>query len=201
LLALAYLGEDRLDMEDYRGAVDAWDRFLKRAPHHPHAMAQKGKALGYLKQNREALSLTRQALDFDPGDPELLIELGSRLIDAGELQEAESSLRTAMEARPQRPLAWVRLGYLYLRQKRVQDAHDLLVEGVNYAVQDDEGRTRAVAFLDLAQIAALQNQPKKAIEYLGAARSEGLKKLPCDVPAFAPLKGQPEFTAVCKPLQ
>jgi tetratricopeptide (TPR) repeat protein len=201
LLALSYLAEDQMDAEEYRGAADAWERFLKRVPHHPYAMAQKGKALGYLKQHREALSLTRQALDFDPGDPELLIELGSRLIDAGQHQEAESSLRTAMEATPPRALAWLRLGYLYLLQKRVQDAQDLLVAAVKYAVQEDEGRTRALAFVDLAQIAAMQGKQKGAIEYLGAARSEGLRKLPCAEPAFAPLKGQAEFEAVCKPIQ
>ena len=197
LLAVGYLAEDRMEAEDYKGAVAAWDRYLKKAPHHPFALAQKGKALGYLKKDREALSLTRQALDFDPGDPELLIELGSRLIDAKQNQEAESTLRQAMEARPPRPLAWLRLGWLYLQQKRVQDAHDVLVEAVTYAYREDEARTRGYAFLDLAEVAGLQGKPAEAMEYLTAAKAEGMKKFPCAAESLQALRGKPEFTALC----
>jgi tetratricopeptide (TPR) repeat protein len=197
LLAVGYLAEDRMEAEDYKAAATAWDRYLKKAPHHPYAMAQKGKALGYLQQHRDALSLTRQALDFDPGDPELLIELGSRLIDAKQFPEAESTLRTAMDARPPRPLAWLRLGWLYLQQKKVQDARDVLVEAVTYAYREDEARTRGLAFVDLAQVAGLQQKPAEALEYLNAARSEGIRKLPCEAPALAQLKGKPEFESLC----
>ncbi len=197
LLAIGYLAEDRMEAEDYKAAVAAWDRYLKKAPHHPFALAQKGKALGYLKRDRDALSLTRQALDFDPGDPELLIELGSRLIDARQNQEAESTLRQAMEARPPRPLAWLRLGWLYLSQKRVQDAHDVLVEAVTYAYREDEARTRGYAFLDLAEVAGLQGKPGEAMEYLTAAKAEGMKKFPCAAESLKALKGKPEFDALC----
>ena len=197
LLAVGYLAEDRMEAEDYKGAVAAWDRYLKRAPHHPYALGQKAKALGYLKKDREALSLTRQALDFDPGDPELLIELASRQIDARQDQEAEATLRQAMEARPPRPLAWLRLGYLYLKQNRPQDAHDILVEAVTYAYREDEARTRGIAFADLGVVAAMQNKYGEAIEYLNAARAEGNKKLPCHAVEFSTYKGKPEFEAVC----
>ena len=197
LLAVGYLAEDRMEADDYKGAVAAWDRYLKRAPHHPFALAQKGKALGYLKKDREALSLTRQALDFDPGDPELLIELGSRLIDAKQNQEAEGALRQAMDARPPRPLAWLRLGWLYLQQKKIQDAHDILVEAVTYAYREDEARTRGLAFVDLAEVAALQGKPNEALEYLGAARAEGIKKLPCNAEELQSLKAKPEFAQFC----
>jgi Flp pilus assembly protein TadD len=199
LLAISYLAEDRMDAEDYKGAVSAWDRMLKRAPHHPYAMGQKGKALGYLGKYRDALSLSRQALDFDPDDPELQIELASRLIDAKQDQEAESILRHAMEARPPRPLAWLRLGYLYMRQNRAQDAHDVLVEAVTYAYREDEGRARGIAFADLAVVAAMQNKYPQAIEYLASAKAEGNKHLPCKALEFKDWATKPEFSAFCPP--
>ena len=197
LLAVGYLAEDRMEADDYKAAATAWDRYLKRAPHHPYALGQKAKALGYLKQDRQALALTRQALDFDPGDPELLIELASRQIDANQDQEAEATLRQAMDARPPRPLAWLRLGYLYMKQNRPQDAHDILVEAVTYAYREDEARTRGIAFADLGLVAAMQNKYGEAVEYLGAAKAEGNSKLPCNATEFKSYKGKPEFEAVC----
>jgi tetratricopeptide (TPR) repeat protein len=197
LLALSFLAEDRMDADDYPGAVAAWDKYLKRAPHHPFALGQKAKALGYLHRHREALSLTRQALEFDPDDPELLIELASRQIDAGQEKEAEETLRRAMDARPPRPLAWLRLGWLYLKQKRVQDAHDVLVEAVTYAYREDESRTRGIAFADLAQASAMGGNLADALQYLAAAQAEGNKRLPCTEHEFDPLRGKPEFDALC----
>jgi tetratricopeptide (TPR) repeat protein len=197
LLAVGYLAEDRMEAEDYKGAVAAWDRYLKKAPHHPFALGQKAKALGYLGKHREALALTREALDFDPGDPELLIELASRMIDAKQDQEAESILRQAMDARPPRPLAWLRLGYLYMKQARWQDAHDILVDAATYAYREDEARTRGIVFADLAVVAAMQNRYSDAVEYLNAAKGEGNKHLPCDGVEFKAYAGRPEFTAAC----
>jgi tetratricopeptide (TPR) repeat protein len=197
LLAIGYLAEDRMEAEDYKGAVASWDRYLKRAPRHPYALGQKGKALGYLAKHKDAIALTRQALDLDPNDPELQIELASRLIDGQQDQEAEAVLRQAMEARPPRPLAWLRLGYLYLRQKRAQDAHDVLVEAVTYAYREDESRTRGLAFADLALVAAMQGKYRETVEYLTASKAEGNKGLPCSAQELKPFAGKPELAAVC----
>ncbi len=198
LLAASYLAEDRMDAGDYQAASAAWDRVLKRAPDHPYALGQKAKALGYLHKDRDALSLTRRALDFDPGDPELLIELGSRQLDAGDRAGAEQSLRAAMEARPPRPIAWLRLGWLYILENRPRDARDTLLEAVTYAYRDDEARTRAGLFADLALVAGMENKEHEALEYLQQARSEGYGKLPCDAPQLKGLRGKAAIEEVCK---
>jgi tetratricopeptide (TPR) repeat protein len=198
LLAAAYLAEDRLEAQDYKGALDAWDRFLKRAPSHPYALGQKGKVLGYLHRDAEAMALTRQALDVDPGDAELLVELGSRQLDAKKLPEAEASLRAAMEARPPRPLAWLRLGYVYLVQGRYKEAHEVLIEGTTYAYRDDEARTRGGFFVDLGLVAAMQSKDDEVIAYLSQAKAEGYGKLPCDAPQLASQHGKPAFDSLCK---
>ncbi len=197
LTAASYLAEDRMAAADYKGAIEAWDRFLKRAPHHPYALGQEAKALGYLHKDREALTLTREALDLDPGDPELLIELASRQIDAQQNTEAENTLQKAMEARPPRPLAWLRLGYLYIKENRPKDARDTLVEAITYAYRDDESRTRASIFADLALVAGMLNNETDAEQYLQQAKAEGYGKLPCDAPQLKGFKGKPAFDALC----
>lgn len=208
LLAIGYLGEERMEAEDWQGAMEAWDKVLKRAPAHPFALGQKAHAAARLAQTktppdpklmRAALAYTREALDYDPNDPELLIELASRQIDAKQEAEAERTLRTAMEARPPRPLAWLRLGFLYLKQNKTRDAKDTLTEAVTYAYREDEARVRGLAFADLAVVAAMQNNYTEVVEYLAAARAEGLqdKKLPCDAVEMKAFKGRAEFDGVC----
>ena len=198
LLAASYLGEDRMDAADYKGAIAAWDRVLKRSPEHPYALGQKAKALGYLHQDREALALTRRALDFDPGDPELLIELGSRQLDAGDRAGAEQSLRSAMEARPPRPIAWLRLGWLYILENKPREAHDTLIEAVTYAYRDDEARTRAGLFADLALVAGMENKEHEAAEYLQEAKKQGYGQLPCNAPQLKGVRGKASIEAICK---
>jgi tetratricopeptide (TPR) repeat protein len=196
-MAAGYLADERMEAADYKGAAAAWDRVLKIAPRHPFALGQKGKAFGYLHKDRDALALTRQALDVDPGDPELMVELASRQIDAQQNQEAEATLRQVMQAKPPRPRAWLRLGYLYMRENRMQDAHDTLIEALTYAYRDDESRTRGIAFCDLAQVAGAQGNYNEAIQYLQQARSEGTATLPCDAPELRAFRGKPEFNAIC----
>jgi tetratricopeptide (TPR) repeat protein len=197
LHALGYLAQDRMTEHDYKAALSDWDKYLSRAPDHPFALGQKGHALARLGQLTDALGSTRMALERDPGDAELLIELASRQIDAGQDREAESTLRQALEIYPPRPLAKLRLGYLYLRQKRGQDARDLLGEAITEAWREDESRTRGVAYADMARVAGLEGKLNEAIEYLSAARAEGPTPLPCEAPELKGFQGKPEFDGLC----
>lgn len=198
LHALGYLGEDRIETADAASAKVEFERYLKRAPGHPWASAKLAYALARLGKKAEAVRLTEQALAKDPGDPELSIELASRLIDDGKLQDAEPHLRTAMDASPPRTLAGLRLGFLYLKSKRYKDAKDLFNRVVAAATRTDESRVRAVAQADLALIAAHEGSFEEAVQRLGAARDEGLRKLPCDDAAFEQWKGKPELVEACK---
>jgi tetratricopeptide (TPR) repeat protein len=199
LHALGYLAEDRMEQQDYKGALAVWDRYLVRAPEHPFALGQKGHTLAHLGRIHEALAITRHALEIDPGNAELLIELASRQIDAGEQREAEKTLRRALEIYPPRPLAKLRLGYLYLMQKRAGDAGQILSEAATEAWREDEAPTRGLIFADLARVAGLLGKVDEAVAYLDASRAEGAPaKLPCDAPELKGFKGKPQFDAVCK---
>jgi tetratricopeptide (TPR) repeat protein len=198
LLALGYLGEDRMAEMDFKTALAIWDKYLARAPDHPFALGQKGHALARLNRMTESLATTQRALAIDPGDAELLIELASRQIDAGRDKDAEGTLLQALQVYPQRPLAKLRLGFLYLRQKRVRDARDVLHEAITEAWREDEARTRSVAFTDLARVAALEGKFDEVVEYLSAAKAEGFAiQRPCDEPELKPFHGKPEFDSLC----
>jgi tetratricopeptide (TPR) repeat protein len=199
LHALGYLAEDRMEQQDYTGALAVWDRYLARAPEHPFALGQKGHTLARLGRISEALAITRHALEIDPGNAELLIELASRQIDADEQREAEKTLRRALQIYPPRPLAKLRLGYLYLIQKRASDAALILNAAATEAWREDEAPTRGLIFADLARVAGLLGKVDEAVAYLDASRAEGAPaKLPCDAPELQGFKGKPQFDAVCK---
>lgn len=199
LLAQGYIAEERMEGEEWKAAIEGWDAYLKKAPNHPFALGQKAHAEARLGRHVDALSLTRRALDVDPNDPELLIELASRQIDARQEADAERTLRQVMEARPPRPLAWLRLGYLYMKQNRAQDAKEVLLEAVTYAYREDEARVRGLAFADLGIVSAMQDNYTDALQYLAAAKAEGVKdsKLGCGALEFKGFRGRSEFDSIC----
>ena len=198
LHALGYLGEDRLEAHDDASAKVDFERYLKRAPGHPWAQAMLAHTLSRLGKKDEALKLTLEAIKHSPGDPELSIELASRLIDLGKDKDAEPFLQAAMDAKPPRVLAGLRLGYLQLRASRFKEARKSFDLVVKAATRTDESRVRAVAQADLARVAAAEGSLEETVQHLGAAREEGLRKLPCDEPVFTPFKGKPEFEEACK---
>ncbi len=198
LHALGYLGEDRLESRDNSSAKVEFERYLKRSPGHPWATAQLAHALSRLGKKDEALKLTQEASAKNPGDPELEIELASRLIDLGRDRDAEPLLKSALEAKPPRVLAGLRLGFLQFREKRYADARGSFSNVVALATGTDEARVRAVAQADLARVAAAEGNLGEAVQRLSAAKEEGMRKLPCDEPAFAKWKGKPEMDEACK---
>ncbi len=197
LHAIGYLAEEQEDLNQNQAAYDWWSQYLARAPGHPFATARAGRALARLGKAPEGIALTKKALERSPNDPELLIELASRHIDAGEMDRAEAILLDVEKVSPSRPLAWLRLGYLDMKQNKLPQARDQFLSAIKQASGDDEARWRAVAYSDLAELAAQQGQFDAAIENLKQAAKEGMHKLPCDTPELAKFKGKPQFDRVC----
>lgn len=197
LHAIGYLGEERQDAGDEKGAFEWFDKYLQRAPGHPWATGRAARALARLGKKEEAIALTRAALARSD-DPELRIELASRLLDANQDAAAEKVLLAVQEsARPERPLAALRLGWLYMRTGRNKEARAQFLRAVRQATRDDEQRTRGIAYADLAMLAGREELFDNAIEALQAASAEGHRSLPCGAPELAKWKGRPEFDKAC----
>jgi predicted Zn-dependent protease len=197
LHALGYLGEERSEAGDEAGALAAFSRYLARSPNHPWAMARKARALSRLGKKDAAVALTRAALERNPEDAEIRIELASRYLEQGKDALAEEQLRLTLATRPVRPLAALRLGALYLRQRRLDEARAALKQALREARREDEGPTRAAAHADLARVSALSGDADEAVAELRLARAEGLQKLPCAEPELRPLADKPELAALC----
>ena len=196
LHALGYLGEEQIEANDDPGALKTFDQYLARSPGHPWAIGKKGRALARLGKKGEAIALTKAALE-QSNDPELQIELASRFLDLGNEAEAERLLLVVAALTPVRPLALLRLGYIYLRNGKLKEARAQFLRTVVEARREDEARTRALAYADLAQVAGREGILANALEALFAARAEGLRKLPCDEPELAKWKGVAEFDKAC----
>jgi tetratricopeptide (TPR) repeat protein len=200
LHAIGYLAEECQELANDSCTLGWWTTYLARSPGHPFASARAARTLAKLGRKEEALALTRSALERDPSDAELLIELASRHLDAGHAAEAERLLLLSLAQRPPRPLAHLRLGWLYLGQDKLPLAREHLTRCVELAVGQDEARTRALAWADLAQLAGREGDREAAIEALSAARRANLRKLPCDAPELARWKGKADLDGVCEPI-
>ena len=196
LHALGYLGEEQIEASDDAGALKTFDQYLARSPGHPWAIGKKGRALSMLGMQERAIAITKEAL-ASSDDPELRIELASRYLDAGNDAAAEKLLLEVAALSPVRPLALLRLGYLYLRNGKLKEARAQFLRTVVEARREDEARTRALAYADLAQVAGREGMIENALEALFAARAEGLRKLPCDTPELQKWKGHAGFDAAC----
>jgi tetratricopeptide (TPR) repeat protein len=200
LHAIGYLAEECQELGNDSCTLGWWTTYLARSPGHPFATARAARTLAKLGRKEEAVALTQRALERDPNDAELQIELASRHLDAGHGPEAERLFLLALAQRPPRPLAHLRLGWLYLGQNKLELAREHLKKCVELAVGQDEARTRALAWADLAQLAGREGDREAAIEALSAARRANLRKLPCEAPELARWKGKADFDSVCEPI-
>jgi tetratricopeptide (TPR) repeat protein len=195
---LGYLAEDLSDAGDFAAALKVFEEYLRRSPRHPWALAQKGRLIARLGKFDKAITLTKRALELDPGNPELLIELASRYIDADRDSQAEQVLKKVLKVYPIRPKALLRVGYIHLRRKQTKPAFDFLNRALVEAWREDEWRVRGLAQADLARVAGLEGDYPGAIEHLAAALAEGgSEMLPCDAPELKDFKGKPEFEGLC----
>jgi tetratricopeptide (TPR) repeat protein len=200
LHAIGYLAEECQEAGNDGCTLGWWSSYLARSPGHPFATARAARTLAKLGRKDEAIALTQRALEKDPSDTELQIELASRHLDAGHAAEAEKLLTQSLAQKPPRPLAYLRLGWMYLGQNKLEPARENLKKCVELAVGQDETRTRALAWADLAQLAGREGNREAAIEALSAARRANLGKLPCSAPELSKWKGKSDFDSACEPI-
>lgn len=98
----------------------------------------------------EAISLLRAGLDQHPGEPELLLQLGSLLVRSGRFAEGERLLQEALEQQPSNSEVLRNAGEAQLKQGRLASAVDLFRESLSHSSENVEAHHR-LAFALLAQ--------------------------------------------------
>lgn len=176
LLARGYLGEALVALERFEEARAVFSAYLEAVPNQPWVTAQIGHVTAKLGKLDEAKKRTQEALRIAPFDPELMLEMASRHIDAQEYGEAITILKriSSNEARGE---VHLRLGYAYLLEGDYPSAERELRTAIRKATALSEWRTRGRARYNLAKMWMRSGMPEKALTELREAIAEGYRDL------------------------
>ncbi len=94
-----YLATAQFKTGDTQGAIETYDAILGLDEKNADALFLKGKASLSLGDLDEALKCFNKAIDLDPDDPDLFIDIYESLDHAGYASEGGSYLKSAMELR------------------------------------------------------------------------------------------------------
>ncbi|HOX45423.1 MAG TPA: hypothetical protein PK668_17635 [Myxococcota bacterium] len=200
LIFLTSLGEHLNVSKRYEEALEVWERYLRLVPRSAFGLAQQGYALARLGRLEEAIKLSRQACDLDTGSLELKLELASRLVDAQQLPEAETLLLSLASSKRVYGEILLRLGYLYLLQRKDEQARTHLENALQLARGASEWRTRGRTRVDLAVLAARRGDQDGAQRLLIEAADEGfgVEDLLAQFEELKPLAAKPAFAEKLK---
>lgn len=175
LLTRTYLAEYYGALGRWNDAARAWQAFATLVPKSPFALSRLAYALSRLGQSDEAAVLARRAIAFDPDSPELILELASRQIDAGQLDAAEATLGPLAKSPKPRAEVLLRYGYLKQKQGKTADAKRFLASAMVNAKDKREWRTRARARVNLAQLALVAGDNAGARKLVLESLQDGLQ--------------------------
>jgi tetratricopeptide (TPR) repeat protein len=174
LLLRGYLAEQLNAIGHQEEALTAWQDYRTLAPDSPFVLARLGYTLSRLHRDKEALEVTRAAVERDPSSTNLKLELASRLIDAGTPEQAIEVL-TPLATSDARAEISLRLGYAQLMADHLDAAEPLIERALAQAQQPSEWRTRARAKYDLAKLYLRRGHPDQAREAILDALVAGYK--------------------------
>jgi len=175
LVARAFLGDTQFALADWAGAEKTWREYTALAPSSSWAEGRLSKALARQNKHTEAIAAAKRGFALSPTSPEARLELGSRLMDAGNLQEAEDTLTPLASSPKPRAEHLLRLGWAHWLECELQPAEAYFRRALDLAVTPGEWRTRGRAQYDLALVAAKQKKPADAKTRLKASLAAGYR--------------------------
>jgi tetratricopeptide (TPR) repeat protein len=198
LLARGYLGDALTILERYDDALAVFNAYLEAVPRQPWVMARIGLVSAKRGDVRAAVDWSKKALAIAPNDPELLLEMASREVDAKDYKAAEVELQKILALGNARGEVHLRLGYVYLETNRLGPAEAELERAIEKSTRVLEWRTRGRARYDLAKMWMRAGLESRALEQLKLAVAEGYRdwKKIDDDPDLKPLQSDPKFKSV-----
>lgn len=189
LLARGYLGDTLTTLGRHDDALKVFQAYLDEVPNQPWVMGQLGYVTSKKGDAKAAIEWTHKALRVAPSDPELRLELASRMIDDGRLDDAIVVLKRLVDEGA-RGEVHLRLGYAQMLKGELATAERSIQQAIRLASRRSEWRTRGRARYDLAKIWMKQGVPDNALRQLRMAVNEGFrdKKVLESDPDLAPLK-------------
>ena len=152
MIARGYLGDSLNILKRHDAALEVFHAYLAEVPDQPWVMSRIGYTYAKLKNFDAAVEWTKKALRVTPADPELLLEMASRFVDAGRYDDARTVLARIVADGGARGEVYLRLGYVYLLSGKLADAERELHKALRLATKQSEWRTRGRARYDLAKL-------------------------------------------------
>lgn len=175
LIARAFLGDTQFALADWAGAEKTWREYAALAPSSAWAQGRLSKALARQGKHADAIAAAKRGFALSPTGPEARLELGSRLLDAGNLQEAEETLEPLSRLPNPRAEHLLRLGWAHWLEGELDPAQAYFRRAADLATSPGEWRTKGRATYDLALVAAKRGQPAEAKAQLKASFSTGYR--------------------------
>jgi len=115
-------------------------------PEQARSLATRAEAAFASGDLKQAESYYKQALDYGPNNPPLLVSLAAVETRMGKLDDSEKLLQEALHLDLKNSPAWLLLGMNYLEEKRNDEAFAALVQAALY----DDHNPRAHNYLGIA---------------------------------------------------
>ncbi|MBI4821588.1 MAG: tetratricopeptide repeat protein [Deltaproteobacteria bacterium] len=175
LLGRGYLGDAYSAIKDYDQAIRVFTEYLAAVPEQPWVMARIGYNHAKKGDVEVAIDWTQRALKVAPSDPEILLELGSRLIDAKRPKDAITIFRRVVADGGARGEVHLRLGFAYFLVGEHGLAERSFHDAIRLASAPSEWRTRGRARYDLAKLWMKFDAPENALRHVREALDEGFR--------------------------
>jgi protein O-GlcNAc transferase len=159
------LARTHIEQGRYDQARAVLARILTREPLDPAANNLMGFTLRRLGLDAQAMFYARRALDAEPGNPGLAVNVANLLLAAGDPDNAADMYRRAIDLEPARPEARVGLTHALHARRRHHDAVPVAREGLRHA--PDDPRLAAA----LAESLLYSGRPRDAVDALRHARA------------------------------
>ncbi len=172
LLARGYLAEHLAVTGKLDEALKVLQDYSTVLPKNAFVRGRISSTLAKLGRHDEAIAAAKAGIELDRTDPEAVLELGSRYLDAGKRDEAIEVLQSAVSGRSRGEL-FLRLGWAHFGKGDLAKAEALFLRAEAAATAPGEWRTRARARADLARVSEKRGDSVGARNAIERALEEG----------------------------
>jgi tetratricopeptide (TPR) repeat protein len=161
------LGKAYEDLDDYKGAADAFQRALQLGADEDQVVPELAKAYMYSGQADEALKLYQQLAAASPRNPEYQLHLAEIYLTQGETAKARAAIDKAKTAAGSDP----RVRYAEVAVLQAEDKNDQAIAAMKSILDDtakktyseDEAKNREIFLEKLAKLYVTTKQTEQAV--------------------------------------